>query len=472
MTVAAIDDSLIGTTVAGRYEVIREIGKGGMGAIYEVRHKKLKRLFAMKVLSAKLQRNSEALTRFQREADIIAKLRHPNVVEVIDIDSLADDSPCMIMELLTGEDLATRIKRSGPLPWSMLAQIADQVLSALAAAHQNGIVHRDLKPQNVFLKREETGQEIPKLLDFGVSKIQSAESMTLTNADQLIGTPAYMSPEQADGRVAEVGPATDVWAMGAILFEMSTGRRAFDAPSTMSTLYRICHESPESLEKHRPDAPRAFIDLVGQVLSRDAAIRLGDVLTLRTQLRTALAEFSSFAAPMSDPRIVVPALETAATELDLPLSALSAKFGDRLRVTRSHGWRTGALAAAVMVVAGLTLFFATRHGTSTNPNVPRANAQMVIPAGGQPSPSTVPAAAPSAAENVAPEAAPRTTAEVVEPERKPEPRVKVKDHSSRAKKTTPAASSAVDSATVHTPAVVAPAPQPEGRKRGEWEDKL
>ncbi|HEX5061411.1 MAG TPA: serine/threonine-protein kinase, partial [Kofleriaceae bacterium] len=277
---------LIGTVVGGRYEIVRLIGKGGMGAIYEVRNTRLGRQFALKTLTGDAAANPEVLLRFRREADVIAKIKHPNIVEVIDWESLADGSPAMVMEYLHGEDLGERIKE-GPLRWPQIARIADQVLAALSVAHANGIVHRDLKPQNIFLAQDDSGDERVKLLDFGVSKVRDSKSLVTTDA-RLLGTPAYMSPEQSEGRAEDVGTHSDVWAMGAILYEMATGEVPFDADNLPAILYKICHSKAAPITKKRADAPEPFIELVDETLERDISKRISDATVLRVRLREAL----------------------------------------------------------------------------------------------------------------------------------------------------------------------------------------
>ena len=279
-------DPLLGQVVGQKYEVIRFIGKGGMGAVYEVRHRELGASFALKKLNPDLLDDQESLTRFRREAQVVAKFRHPSIVGVTDWETLEDGSPCIIMELLQGEDLGTRLKR-GALAWPALGSIVDQVLSALSVAHRAGVVHRDLKPQNIFLAQDDAGDERAMILDFGLSKVRGA--MVTTTSERLIGTPAYMSPEQADGQAANLGPETDVWAMGAILFEMATGRQAFPAPSVPAILYRICHGVPEPLHALRSDIPPLFGDLVRRALSHDPDRRILSVDELRRGLREALA---------------------------------------------------------------------------------------------------------------------------------------------------------------------------------------
>ena len=288
MSTALAEDRLIGQVVAGRYEVLRRIGKGGMGSIYEVRHQRLQRNFALKTLSEDLAQNTEALARFRREADIIARLRHPNIVEVVDWEDLPGGIPCIVMELLRGEPLSARIKREKQLSWETIALVGDRICSALAVAHKAGVVHRDLKPENIFLHVDDAGEARPKLLDFGVSKVHN--SLTIATADErLLGTPAYMSPEQADGIQAEIGPASDVWAVGAILFEMAAGQPAFQGPSVPSLLYQVCHGKPLELKGLRGNVPAAFLQVIADAMTRsNRRIRSADVL--RARLRHAFSE--------------------------------------------------------------------------------------------------------------------------------------------------------------------------------------
>lgn len=288
MSRASPRQHLIGQLIGGRYLVKRLIGVGGMGAIYEVEHQRIGRPFAVKTLSPELADDAESLSRFRREADIIARLRHPNIVDIVDWETLSDGSPCIVMELLRGEDLGALMTRSIYLPWPLIAQIGGEILSALATAHKAGVIHRDLKPKNIFLADDGTGKSRAKLLDFGISKVKSATTM-VTADSRILGTPAYMSPEQADGKHDAIGPGTDTWAMGAILYEMATGRPAFDADSIPSVLYRICFKDPEPMEPLRSDVPAAFAEVVSRALSREPARRLTDATTMGKRLRKALA---------------------------------------------------------------------------------------------------------------------------------------------------------------------------------------
>ena len=167
---------------------------------------------------------------------MLASLHHPNVVEITDWDTLPDGSPFMILEFLHGAHIRVRIER-GQLPWDAIGRIGDQTMSALQLAHRLGITHRDLKPENLFISIDDAGEERVKLLDFGVSKLRGVGRTT--GAFAMLGTPSYMSPEQAQGLTELIGPSTDVWAMGTILYEMATQRVAFDATTVAEALMRI-----------------------------------------------------------------------------------------------------------------------------------------------------------------------------------------------------------------------------------------
>ena len=282
-------DPLIGQRIGNRYEVLRLIGKGGTGSIYEASNVRLGRSFALKMLKGEAATNPDVIQRFRREAEIVARIKHPNIVEIVDWEELPDGSPCIVMEYLKGEDLASRISRSGALPWPQIAQIADQVLAALTVTHASGVVHRDLKPQNVFLAVDDAGDEQVKLLDFGVSKFRDGTTLVTTDA-RLVGTPAYMAPEQAQGQAGSVGTHTDLWAMAIMLHEMATGVLAFTGTNVPAMLYAICHMDPVPIVEHRPDAPPAFVQLIADALVRPVEQRLADAAAMRARLRDALSD--------------------------------------------------------------------------------------------------------------------------------------------------------------------------------------
>ncbi len=278
-------DPLLDTVVNGRYHVVRMLGEGGMSVVYEVQHTKLKRQFALKRLLPQLLDNQEALIRFEREAELLASLRHPHVVDIIDWDVLPDGTPFMVLEFLHGAHIRVRLDRA-PLPWEAIARIGDQAMSALALAHRIGITHRDLKPENLFISIDDSGEERVKLLDFGVSK--KAGLGRTTGQHAMLGTPSYMSPEQAQGLTDEIGPSTDVWAMGTILYELATQRVAFTGETLVQTVVNITSGRPPPMTQYRADTPPAFADLIDRAISPDPERRITTIEELRAGLKAVL----------------------------------------------------------------------------------------------------------------------------------------------------------------------------------------
>ena len=276
--------------VAGRYLVRRQLATGGMCAIYELGHRVLNRRFALKMLSPRLAEDPQALARFGREAEMVAGLCHPNIISILDWDQLDDGTPFIVMELLDGEDLQTRLERCGALSMHDLARIADDVLAGLAVAHRAGIVHRDLKPSNIFLARDDGGGERAVLLDFGISKLRGVE--TEGGANSMVGTPQYMAPEQMDARRARIGPSVDIWAMGAILYEMATGQPAFQSDSLPALVAKVLNGQPAPITEHLPEAPRALEHLIERALDKDPAGRPRDAEQLRRELKDVLEWFA------------------------------------------------------------------------------------------------------------------------------------------------------------------------------------
>ena len=214
----------VGSVIAGTYKIEALLGRGGMGAVFLASHQRLAgKQVAIKILHTEVE-GTDAAARFKREAEIAARLNHPNIVGVIDYNVAPDGTPYLVLDYLEGETLAQRIAR-GPLPLDQVVSIVRQVGSALAAAHRAGIVHRDLKPQNIFLVPTEVDGrmvEIAKVLDFGISKIRGSQTVK-TQDSALLGTPQYMAPEQATGQHASIDERTDVFAFGAIVYEMLSG---------------------------------------------------------------------------------------------------------------------------------------------------------------------------------------------------------------------------------------------------------
>jgi serine/threonine-protein kinase len=280
---ATESDRFVGKLLAGTYHVERLIGKGGMGAIYEATHARLQgNRYAIKVLAPQFTDEPELLVRFRREAEIASQLGHDNIVAVHDFN-VSDGQAYMVMELLEGEDLAARLRTRGGLSVDEVKRIVDQVSSALDSAHRAQIVHRDLKPQNIFLCRRAGHHDHVKVLDFGVSKVLDSSSV-VTRDHALVGTPFYMSPEQADGRVKEIDARTDVFALGAIIWEMLTGRMAFAAPTLSVALYKVCSVDPPDVHLLRNDVPPALSLVLRRALAKDRHQRTPSAVQVAAEL--------------------------------------------------------------------------------------------------------------------------------------------------------------------------------------------
>lgn len=238
-----------GDVVDETYVVESLLGSGGMAHVYGVKHLRMPRKFALKILQIQAAVRGDFLERFEREAEILATLRHPHIVDVIDLNKLPDGNPYIVMELLEGEDLATFIARSGALSVPVALRILSQIGEALDAAHRVGITHRDLKPSNIYLCRHGQVLNFVKVLDFGIAKMAVPDRAPMTAPAELMGTPGYMAPEQARGENDRIGPATDQFALAATLYEMLTGQGAFFRPgdSIYAILERVVFAKPEPL---------------------------------------------------------------------------------------------------------------------------------------------------------------------------------------------------------------------------------
>src|SRR5215472_3905949 len=214
----ALESFQPGDVILNKYEVVRVLGRGGMGLVLAARHRDLDALVALKFLLPALQDNAEISARFAREARTGMRLKNEHVARVHDVGTF-NGTPFMVMEHLTGQDLAALIRQRGPLPVAESIDLLLQACEALAEAHKLGIVHRDLKPGNLFVTTASDGTPFVKVLDFGISKSTSLDSMSVTGSAALLGSPRYMSPEQLQAP-SSVDPRSDVWSLGVILYEM------------------------------------------------------------------------------------------------------------------------------------------------------------------------------------------------------------------------------------------------------------
>src|SRR3954468_10730780 len=268
-------------TVAG-YEILGELGRGGMGVVYKARQRGLNRLVPLKMILAGDHAGSEDRTRFRQEAEAVARLDHPNIVQIYDIGE-SEGRPYFSLEYVDGGSLAGKLNGT-PLPFEQAARWAEAFARAMHVAHQHHIVHRDLKPANILLAADGT----PKISDFGLAK-HLDEDNSQTQSGSVLGTPSYMSPEQAEGRIKEIGPATDVYALGAILYEMLTGRPPFKGATVMDTLEQVIHEEPAPPSRHQPKLDRDLETVCLKALAKDPAKRYASALALAQDLERYLA---------------------------------------------------------------------------------------------------------------------------------------------------------------------------------------
>jgi len=258
----AAEPSFAPGALVGRYRIVRRIGRGGMGEVFEARHTALGRTVALKTLYPHLAADPTLRARFQREGVAAAAIRHPHVADVHDVGEHGDTT-YLVMEHLTGEDLHARIKRDSRVPWSELVDLMVPVCDAVAHVHRVGVVHRDLKPANVFLSRSANGAVMPKVLDFGISKLshslfaEDAAEHPATATEALLGTPWFMSPEMIDS-ARNAAPASDQYALGVILYYAVTGVLPFRGSNLHDTLSRILAGQCARPSERVADLPPAF----------------------------------------------------------------------------------------------------------------------------------------------------------------------------------------------------------------------
>ncbi len=274
-----------GMLISGKYRLLRQLGAGGMGSVWAARNELTDRDFAVKFLLPKLADNKEALQRFFLEARACGQIKHPAVVDVYDMGQAEDGSPYLVMELLEGEGFDHCLARSGVFrPGEAAAWIAF-VARGLEEAHVRGLVHRDLKPGNIFFALDNRGDTLPKILDFGVSKAvgQGTDEFVKTSTGAVLGSPAYMSPEQARGDL-DIDGRSDVWSLGVILYEALTGRVPFDAPNYNALMVAIITKPHQPLTELNPSVPSELSQIIDRALEKDRAQRISTARELADRL--------------------------------------------------------------------------------------------------------------------------------------------------------------------------------------------
>lgn len=267
-----------------KYQILRLLGEGGMGAVYEGLNTRIRRRVAIKILHGSVASNQEAVQRFEREAQAAGRIGSKHIVEVIDLGDLPGGDRYMVMEYLDGTDLTGRIRALGKMSPKELYPIAVQILEGLIAAHEAGIIHRDLKPDNIFLVPEGDYADFVKLLDFGISKFSATGGeLSMTQTGMVMGTPYYMSPEQAKGS-RELDQRTDLYSVGVILYEALAGRVPYHAETFNELIIKIVLEEPRPLDPPRSEMEALFHGIVTKAMARDPKARFQSAAELQGEL--------------------------------------------------------------------------------------------------------------------------------------------------------------------------------------------
>jgi serine/threonine protein kinase len=366
------DQRLPAGTRLGNYEITGFVGEGGMGMVYAAVHLGLGKPVAIKILRASLAADPHVRARFLREGKAAAAVRHPNVVDVDDVGVSNDDTPYLAMELLEGENLGTLLKRLGRLSVAQTVDCVIPVLSAMDQAHKAGVVHRDLKPDNVFLARGYGGAIVPKVLDFGISKLvgPDSQSLGLTGRNDVLGSPYYMSPEQA-GSGKSVDARSDLYAIGVILYQCVSGQVPFPGSTLPDVIGKILHAIPEPLS----DVPEPFERAVMLALAKHPAQRPASAQALALALLPFASERTRVThAPLSQPSPLEPATPLQVTMSSRfaspqagtlhPLAHSVASRNDTPRMPRRVVWASWLLLTAALS-GGLVYYFVRSNGTAS-----------------------------------------------------------------------------------------------------------
>ncbi len=277
-----------GDLIAGKYRVDRLLGQGGMGVVVAATHTVLGEQVALKFLLPGLQVDEKIAERFLREAKAAAKIKSPHVARVVDVGTMLDTgSPYIVMELMSGHDLGVELEQRGALELEQACSLAIQACEALASAHQAGVIHRDIKPGNLFLTQDADGTPLLKVLDFGISKLESMDAAALTQTQTAMGSPLYMSPEQMRS-ARQVDQRTDIWSLGIVLYELITGEMPYMAETLPQLCALVLEAAPPSIRSIVPGVPLELEELIARCLSKDPADRFATM----AELALALAPFA------------------------------------------------------------------------------------------------------------------------------------------------------------------------------------
>lgn len=376
------EEKRIGNRLHGRYEILSIIQKGGMGTVFLGRHLELDKDVAIKIFHPHLAEKKEMVARFINEAKGIAKLHHRNIVSVFDIGSDSEGVPYFVMEYLKGESLRDRLKKVDPFSVKMATDIMIQILSGLRVAHAKSIIHRDLKPGNIFLSREEDGSEVVKILDFGVAKFREIDpdrQGEITTDGSLLGTPSYMSPEQATGKKNMVDPRSDLYSCGIMLYRCLTGLNVFKGESPLETIQNILSMDPPPPSFFNDTIPKEIDAVILKAIQRDREKRYQNCESFIEALKgfysiagatpgEQVAKIVSGEAGFEEPDYSTP----SQIRVDVDYSYPSLSHGSRTQArpsflrTKLLAFLVISLVAAAALVAVWALFFKDRQESQTS----------------------------------------------------------------------------------------------------------
>jgi len=409
------NDAMIGSLAAGRYRVLKLLGEGGMGQVYLAEHVAIEKRVALKVLRAEFASKGEIVTRFQQEAISASRIKHPNVLDVFDFGQLENGCFFLAMEFLEGNDLADELTRRRVLDASNGIRISMQICRALAAAHANGVVHRDMKPENVFLQRTADGEEIVKIVDFGIAQLRSKDAEVappkrrLTRTGMIFGTPEYMAPEQASGKHADL--RSDIYSVGIIMYEMFTGAVPFTGETFLGVLAKHLSEptppmnvvypelsiSPSlqgvimhALEKDPKVRYQTMLEFAQAISASTDAAALGYRPTLATTSEHPVSftphaagtpTHQQFAPATTPPPAPVPVHgpgQAKDTEAARAETLIGAEANTRPNAARGKGGLIAAL-VALFAVGGGGAWFMTHRAGPTRPTPESSSALAAVP---------------------------------------------------------------------------------------------
>jgi serine/threonine protein kinase len=408
------DDPLIGLVLSDRYRIVRKLGEGGMGAVYQAEHALIEKRIALKVLFPELTRRTDLVARFLQEAKAASRIGHENVIDISDFGQSPEGLVYIAMEYLDGLDLGQLLKQSGPQPWPRARAILMQIAKALRAAHEHGIIHRDMKPENVFLIQREGRPDFVKVLDFGIAKSvnEDGDAPRLTQAGMIFGTPEYMSPEQAQGQTPD--HRVDVYATGCLMYHLLTGSVPFTADNFMGILTKHMLE-PVVPPRRRAPSLRIPADVEAvclRALEKDRDKRWQDMDQLYRALGAAGGEpFEASGVYTPSAALRYPTLtptprpregrvEAAASPAP-STSPTGGHFEDERPVVRkSAGLKLGGAVVAVVIVGAIVMLALGRSSRTAMPSSPEPTPKAAVaPAAAAAALPAVerPAAAPAAA---------------------------------------------------------------------------